>query len=29
MLPLSWTASKDETVTGAMITLDRFEYVEN
>ena len=29
MLPLSWTASKDETVTSAMITLDRFEYVEN
>lgn len=29
MLPLSWTASKDETVTNAMITLDRFEYVEN
>jgi len=29
MLPLSWTASKDETVTSAMVTLDRFEYVEN
>lgn len=28
MLPLSWRASKDETVTNAMITLDRFEYVE-
>lgn len=28
-LPLSWTASKDESVTNAMITLDRFEYVEN
>lgn len=28
MLPLSWRASKDEAVTGAMITLDRFEYVE-
>lgn len=27
-LPISWMASKDETVTGAMITLDRFEYVE-
>ena len=29
MLPLSWRASKDEDVTSAMITLDRFEYVEN
>ena len=28
MLPLSWTASKDEDVTSAMVTLDRFEYVE-
>lgn len=28
MLPLSWRASKDEDVTNAMITLDRFEYVE-
>lgn len=29
MASFGWTASKDEALTNAMITLDRFEYVEN